>query len=456
MIFSPAPSDAGLMRLSQPAFLIGRPGPILPIVSRSPLIPHRLRAAAAAFGLALLAGCVPREEGGIHLRASFWNPPGVDQEIARRFEALHPGVKVELLVTGGRYAEKLQSMIVAGNEPDVMMAHDTFYHDWAARGVFADLTDFVRAEDQADPLMPGVAEVFSYEGRIFALPVDCNAMVTFGSSTAAAYAGVPWPWKQFTWDELEKLGPQLSRRDNPGSPTEYLCALPQPPFFFTAFGGRCFDDLHHPRAVTVESPVTVAAMAYWRRLHQRGWAVPRSTLLDQGESEMFRDGRIAFLFWGRAVVRTVRANAGLRWDIAPVPAGPAGRSVPHLTMAVGISRHTKHPELAREFVRFYASDAGVEYPVRIGQIVPVRRRQATGEMFLGQHPPAATGTFVDAMENGITAVAYCPGRQAVEEIITKRFEQVLAEPDVPVERIAAGLAADLREWLRQMQQKGYL
>lgn len=406
--------------------------------------------------LALLAGCVPRETGEIRLRASFWNPPGVDEKIVRRFEASHPGVKIDLLITGGRYAEKLQSMIVAGNEPDIMMAHDTFYHDWASRGVFADLTDWVHAADRADPFMPGVLDVFTQEGRIYVLPVDCNAMVTFGSTTAAAYAGVNFPWREFTWADLEKLGPRLSRRANPGSPTEYLCALPQPPFFFTGFGGRCFDDPHHPREVVVKSPLTVAAFEYWRRMHQLGWAVPRSTLLDQGESEMFRDGRIAFLFWGRAVSRIIETNRSLRWDIAPVPAGPAGRRVPHLSMAVGISRRTKHPDLAREFVRFYASDAGIEIPVELGQIVPVRRRQAEGEKFLDQHPPASTKVYVEAMESGLAAVAYCPGRQAVEEILNKRFEQALAEPDLPVAQIVAGLDADLRAWLRQMQEKGYL
>jgi len=441
------------MRLSQPAFLIKLAATILFIVLRSLSI---FSLAVALAGLALTAGCVPKEGNEIHLRASFWNPPGVDREIARRFEATHPGVKIDLLITGGRYAEKLQSMIVAGNEPDIIMVHDTFYHDWAARGVFADLTEFVHTEDQADPIMPGLIDVFTREQRTYALPIDCNAMVTFGNNAAADYVGIKYPWPAFSWDELEKLGPRLSRSGNPASPTEYMCALPQPPFFFTAFGARCFDDLYHPRKIVVESPVTTAAMEYWRRLHQRGWAVPRSTLLDQGESEMFRDGRIAFLFWGRAVARTVRANSALRWDVAPVPSGPIGRSIPHLTMGVGISRRTKHPELAREFLHFYASDVGVEFPVQLGQIVPVRRRQATGELLLGQHPPASPQAFVEAMETGITAVAYCPGRQAVEEIITKRFEQVLAEPDVPVERIVAGLGADLRAWLQQMQQKGYL
>ncbi len=403
-----------------------------------------------------LVGCVPRESGEVRLKAAFWNPPGVDQEIVRRFEAAHPGVKVDLLVTGGRYAEKLQSMIVAGNEPDVLMVHDKFYQDWAARGVLADLTDFVREADRADPFMPDVLQAFARNGRFHALPVDCNAMVTFGNSRAAAYAPVAYPWREFSWEELERLGPRLTRRDNPDSPTEYLCALPMAQFFFTAFGGRCFDDLYHPREVVVESPVTIAALAYWRRLHQRGWAVPRSTMLDQGESEMFRDGRIAFLFWGRAVNRIVQANAALAWDIALVPAGMSGRrTIPHLSMGVGISRRSRHPELALEFLRFYASDAGVEYPVGIGQIVPVRRRQAASEAFLGRHPPASTQTYVDAME-GITATAYCPGQQLVDEIIGKRFEQALAEPDVPVAQIAASLGADLRAWLRRMQEKGFL
>src|SRR3954453_1364492 len=135
------------MRLSEAVFIIKLVVTILFIVMRS-LSTFRLGAALAA--LAFLAGCVPKEGNEIHLRASFWNPPGVDREIARRFEATHPGVKIDLLITGGRYAEKLQSMIVAGNEPDVIMAHDTFYHDWAARNVFLDLTDFVRAEDRAD------------------------------------------------------------------------------------------------------------------------------------------------------------------------------------------------------------------------------------------------------------------------------------------------------------------
>src|SRR5690606_19807158 len=141
------------------------------------------------------------------------------------------GVKVELLITGGRYAEKLQSMIVAGNEPDVLMAEETFFHDWAARDVFLDLSVLVDELHAADPFMPAPLEAFTWRDRRLVVPTDCNAMVAFGNIPAAASAGITFPWDAFTWEQLEALGPKLSRSGNPDSPTEFLCALPQEQYF---------------------------------------------------------------------------------------------------------------------------------------------------------------------------------------------------------------------------------
>lgn len=424
-----------------------------------PLVCRGLAFALAGGAILLLGGCVPKEDNVVRLRVSFWSPPGLEEQIARRFEASHPGVKVDLLITGGRYAEKIQSMIVAGNEPDVLMVHDTFYHDWAARDVLADLTAFVAEMHAADPFLPMPLEAFRYEERHFAVPFSSAAMVAYGNVEVLAAASVPFPWRSFTWAELEALGPRFSRYGgNPDSPTEYLCALPQEWFFLVAYGARCFDDLHHPRQVIAESPQTAAALDFWRRMHQRKWAVPRSTVLDRGESEMFRDGQLAFLFENRASAKIVKGNPSLRWDIAPLPA-PTDRPapVPHLSAALAISRRTRHPELAREYLRFYLSDEAICIPTEFGHIVPARRRQAYGDMLLALRPPESSRRFVEPLEQGgTTAPAYAPGRLEVEAIIRKRFEQSLAEPSLPTERIVAGLASDLRSWLAKMQQKGLL
>lgn len=399
---------------------------------------------------------MPREDKVVRLRAAFWSPPGVEEEIARRFEAGHPGVKVDLMITGGRYSEKLQSMIVAGNEPDVLMAQDVFFNDWAARNVFLDLTSFIQELHASDPFMPAPLEVFAGE-RLFVVPVDCNAHVAYGNLTAAESVGVPFPWTSMSWEELEVLGPRLTRRANPDSPTEFLCALPPEQYFFASFGAKLLDDPWRPKEVVASSPRTLAAIEYWRRLHQRGWAVPRSTVLDQGESEMFRDGRIAFIFWGRSSSKFIRPNQALRWDVAPMPGGATRRGVSHVTTGVGISRRTKHPELAKAFLRFYVSEQAAEVPVQAGQVVPAKRRYATGDFFLRQHPPASLQPYVTPLEaGGLTNIAYCPGRLELEEIVRKRLEQSLAEPALPAEDIMRGLDADVRGWLAQQREKGLI
>jgi ABC-type Fe3+ transport system substrate-binding protein len=128
-----------------------------------------------------------------------------------------------------------------------------------------------------------------------------------------------------------------------------------------------------------------------------------------------------------------------------------------MSAGIGISRRTKHPELAEKFIRFYVGDTAAKILVDGGRTVPVRRRQAYGEILQSVHPPESSRYWAEPLEAGrIEGLAYTPGRLEVDTIVRKRFEQALAEPDLPTERIVAGLAADLRAWLAKMQESGLL
>jgi hypothetical protein len=65
--------------------------------------------------------------------------------------------------------------------------------------------------------------------------------------------------------------------------------------------------------------------------------------------------------------------------------------------------------------------------------------------------------FVEPMEaGGLTNLVYCPGRLELEEIVRKRLEQSLAEPELPSSEIARALAVDARAWLARQREKGFL
>ena len=407
---------------------------------------HRATLVAFAIGL---AGCVPDPEHEVSLKASFWSTPAIEQRVASEFEAAHPEIRVDLILTGGRYAEKVQSMIVAGNAPDVIMVTSAFYDDWAARDVLADITDLVAELDSAGPFTAGPKEAFRFHDRYYAVPATFDALVSITNLDALDAVGFSLPDETFTWAKLEAWGPRLSRlAGDSTAPTDYLCALPPPAYFLVAYGVQCFDDPRRPRRVTVDSPIAVEAIEYWRRMHQRGWAVDRGTVLDQGESEMFRDGRIAFTFWGRSVTTILLQSRTLRWDVAPLPAGPRGRFVPYLAGAVGISRTTAHPTEARAYLRHYASLAGARAFVEGSRGLPLRQTPGGAALRAEITVPASVESYYQAMAmETLATVVQAPGKMAVEEMVSRRFEQALAAPGVPAAEIVAALVADLNQWL---------
>jgi len=410
----------------------------------------------------LLSGCAPQAENQVTIRASFWGgvqQAAIERQIVQGFEAAYPGIKVEIINSGGRYAEKIQAMMIGGIEPDVIMVDLLVYHDWAARGVLADLTPHVAELERRDPFMPLALDSFSWQGRYYAVPTNVHGMVTYLNLDSLVAAGMTISPEGMTWAELEKLGPALSRRSGLSSaPTDYACALPPPFFFMIGYGVKFFDDRHHPNRITVaDTPRAAEAIAYWRRMHQQGWAVPRSTVLDQGESEMFRDGKLAITFSGRYVTPILAANPKLRWDIVPFPTNHGERVAPHAGTGLAISKKTKHSAAAKAFIEYYVSAAGSKIAVTGGRMVPVRRSTAYGADFLRLQPPAAMRRYAETMEAGAaSAGAYAPGLLEINELVHRRLEQSLADPALPAEDIVEGLADDLRRWQRRMQEKGFL
>ena len=422
----------------------------------------RLREAVVVAAAMLLSGCVPQQEDRVTIRASFWGgvqQSVIEQRIVDSFEAAHPEIRVQIINSGGRYAEKIQAMMIGGIEPDVIMVDLLVYHNWAARGVLDDLTSFIDALEKEDPFMPLSLETFSWQGRYYAVPTNVHGLVTYFNRDVLAGSKIAPPDENWTWADLEKLGPALSRHGgNSAAPTDYACALPPPFFFMIGYGVKFFDDAHLPTRVTVaDAPAAADAIDYWRRMHRNGWAVPRNTVLDQGESEMFRDGRIAFTFSGRYVTPILAMNPGLNWDIAPFPESPSGRVAPHGGTGLAISKRTRNREAAQAFVRHYVSTAGSKIAVTGGRMVPVRRSSAYGDDFLALSPPAAMRRYSETMEPGMSfSGGYMPGLLEINELVHRRLEQALAEPELPAAEIVEGLAGDLRRWHERTKKKGVL
>jgi multiple sugar transport system substrate-binding protein len=409
----------------------------------------------------LCLGCVPRREGTTVVRFAFWGSieqQEIERRIAGAFEAENPGIRIELVPIGGsRYAEKIQAMMVGRVAPDVLMVEINQYLEWASRGALVDLTEDVEMLTADNPLMPLPAMAFAKDGRFYAVPVNCSGQAMYVNLDALKKAGVT-PAELRSWEDLLRIAPRLSRRaGDPGAPTDYALLMPAPLIPFWAYGGALFDSPTKPSEVTVRTPEARAALEFLRAVHGSGYAVPPDVSSDQGTYQLFRDGKVALYFDGRWRTPDFAGKTNFAWDVFPMPSGPGGQVTQHGGTGLAISKDSRQVEAARKFVRFYASEKGAALAATGGRYVPVYRKMAFAEEFLGLRPPENIRVFAETMEKDRSRIAvYTAGTAQVRDIFGSRVEQVLSEPDKPMDDILKGLDEDLRRWLRRQKQKGLL
>lgn len=409
----------------------------------------------------LCSGCVPQRDGTTVVRFAFWGSieqQEIEQRIAEAFEAEHPGIRIDLVPIGGsRYAEKIQAMMVGRVAPDVLMVEINQYLEWAARGALVDLTADVEKLTENNPLMPLPAMAFAKDGRFYAVPVNCSGQAMFCNLDALKKAGIP-PEELRTWEDLLRVAPRLARRaGDPAAPTDYAMLMPAPLIPFWAYGGTLFDSPTQPSEVTVRTPEARAALEFLRAAHASGYAVPPDVSSDQGTYQLFRDGKVAIHFDGRWRTPDFAGETDFAWDVFPLPSGPGGQVTLHGGTGLAISRDSKQVEAARRFVRFYASEKGAAIAATGGRYVPVYRKMAFAGDFLSLRPPENIRVFAETMEQDRSRIAvYTAGTAQVRDIFGSRVEQVLSEPDKPINEVLQGLDEDLRRWLRRQKQKGLL
>ena len=430
-----------------------------------PAPPHPV--AALLLAAALLAGCTkPPEPGRTPLHVSvFGSAHTLQAEFAvfAAFRAAHPEIDLRVHAISSHYTHKIQTMMVGRVEPDVMLVELVQYHEWAARGRLADVSDLVREIQARWPLLPKARDAFEVGGRFMAVPLTAQGLCTYVNLDAFAAAGVALPPEgDFTWDWLECVAPRLARRAGAQTATaDYLMAIPDPLLLIYAEGGRVFDDSRRPTRATADTPEVRAAFARLRRLVATGALLSPSATVDQSNSQLplqlFRDGKVALHFSGRWDIRNLGDDARFKWTLLPVPRGPAGVVSFHRASGLAISSRTPHRAAAETFVRFYFSPENMERVIRGGRLVPAWQPLAYGASIAAQPPAGRLEIIARTMEQGGGEFPlYGPGSEAVLFELNQTFEQFFVRPDLDEGALARDLDATLDRWLARQKRKGLL
>ncbi len=411
------------------------------------------------FILVGLIGCTRPAAKQVHLRYALWG--SVEQvesekKVIAAFEAENPEIKLDLVVISSlRYPSKIQSMIVGSVAPDLFWVGLNQYQEWALRGVLKDVTEEAMELQRESEWMPLPKQTYRVGSRYFALPINCHGWVTYYNQEAFKAAGVTMPPEGPTWEWITEVGPKLSRKAGATSATtDYALVLPYDRAMLLEYGGSLVDDLFYPRKITANQPITVDFFKRYRKLMNAPYGVTVLSQQDQGNYQLFRDGKAAMFFSGRWSVPMIR-SAGFAWDVVPYPAGPVKRLSDHGGTGLGINRTTAYPKEAVRFLKFYAGQKGSRIGYLGGRNTPIYRELAHSPEFLAQQPPAHVRRFSETMEAGASSeVLYAPGVLEFGRIYEQILERVRSDSSVSEEQLAKELQEDLERWLERMKKRG--
>lgn len=319
---------------------------------------------------------------------------GSDNEIAcdlkacEAFMASHPGTVVNFEALNEDYATAVETRVIGGQAPDVIYGHPATLLKWIQEGMLQPITDVYENNEELwneDIFFTNLYDSYYYGGEYWATPVGADTFVLFYNKTMLDEAGIPYPTKDTTWEELAEMAEALTKRDEEGAPItlgmdglswNWLNIL-------YSMGGKVLDNMNEPTKVVFESPEALRMLNFLKdNYNNEGGFYANDndwTYLAGG----FSAGEIAFTISGVYDIVWMRDIEGFEWDMAPLPESMSKEGdTPVLYCGYAVAADSKNPELAKEFARFMTDYEAQMIMGELGLITSLRKDVAYSDEIL--------------------------------------------------------------------------
>jgi multiple sugar transport system substrate-binding protein len=215
------------------------------------------------------------------------------------------------------FNQQVTTAIAAGATPDLMIVDNPDNARYAAAGALADLTGKVKEWGAADQFLSGPWNSTLWDGKNYGIPLGSNTVVLWINTDMATAAGLDVKNPPKTWDEFETWAAKLTDKSKGVYGTALLAKKDETgTFLFLPWILQNGGDIQH-----LDSPESIAALAFWTDLVNKGYA-PKSAITDGfGEIyQQFTTGKAAMMISGTWNVNSIPKDApDLKWEVATLP-----------------------------------------------------------------------------------------------------------------------------------------
>jgi len=372
-----------------------------------------------------------------------------------QFREENPGIDVEFLADpggGGDRAEKALAAMVAGNAPDLIEWCCTNSTLFIQKNETLNLQPFIDRDSEEvnlDDYYPGQFDPWKDEaGDIHLMPRFTGTQLIYYNKDMFDEAGVEYPpanWGEWNFDDYTTMGKQFVKTETPlgwGTSNYGYGANWLSQYLIRGFGSNMVDPEDHDRCALVDEPAQ-EALAWMRSMiwDEQVFAYG-SALGGLGVLELFLGSRIPMMEMGPWNLGPVAEGAQFKWDVAPMPDGPAQSTTHQSVDGTMIWKKTENPEESWTLMKALTSPWYGELYARYATKQPSRKSilPVFAEILRDQNPlyeEINLEAFTNAIDLGLGGPEEMFSNDQVckQQILQPAFDQVMLTGEAPVDLI---------------------
>jgi len=163
---------------------------------------------ASAFGL-------PAFGQEVRLRLMWWgSQPRAERtmKVSELYTKKNPGVTIDGETVGwDDYWPRLATQVAGRNAPDVMQMDYRYIFEYARRGTLAPLEGYVPDILNVSDFDKAALDGGSVDGSLYGISLGANSSAMMINSAAFEEAGIPIPDNSLTFDEMKRIGEEITK-----------------------------------------------------------------------------------------------------------------------------------------------------------------------------------------------------------------------------------------------------
>ncbi|MFL6060764.1 MAG: ABC transporter substrate-binding protein [Marmoricola sp.] len=411
-----------------------------------------LGALVATGALGLAAGCssaspeVPQDSdsGTALLTIEVYGPAQVVTayaKIASDFTDAHPNtvVNVRPYSSASAAVDAVEGQVGTSAEPDAFLAPVTAVPELMAKKAITPVDELLgeRQVDFGDGYQRSALEAFSLDKRLQCMPVDDSPLVVYYNKdlvdldTLDSSGGDPAdPTNGWTLDQFAAAAKQAAGRTDRGVYVEP--SLDQLAPFIWSGGGKLVDNDLDPTTLRLSDGGSRSALEKLLEIVRNpSLTFSQEQLESSSALERFKAGTLGMILGYRSLTPELRAQAGLNFDVMPLPR-IGGKATVGQTSGLCLSSTAVNQARTADFLAYAVSDEAQALVARTGYSVPTNLDVVNSEDFVQTGRQPATSSVFGLNVRYIRPLPDVTGWEAVEAeaspLLTALFYDPVIDP----------------------------